>query len=234
MIDPSPPSPTEELDSLASRLTAAAKAAGFIVQDAPDLARDVFKGGEGTDVARLSASDLPEAARALSFGRYTFVLGLLPAEPTPAAIGDCLRRFRNQCVVARSYLSPNQALDLQGILLGPRGSEPSDEWRAHALMVERDDRVARKFAWLRPIDSAGDGQSFSDLLKRTVLARPWHSEATFTMAALDNLNRVAAESQAAVPRDTVDKWVNLALTLQRDPDRLVDELIIAWHQRGTS
>ncbi|WP_421933605.1 ABC-three component system middle component 1 [Phenylobacterium sp.] len=227
-------SPLEELNELAARLAAAAESVGFSPVAAVELERDVFKGGEGTDVARLPATDLPDTVRALSFGRYMFILGLLPVEPSPASIADCVRRFRNQCVVARSYLTPNQALDLQGLLMGPRASEPSDEWRAMSLMVERDDRVARKFVWLRPTNPEGDDISFADLLKRTVLARPWISGATFTMAALDNLNRVAAESQAAVPRDTVDRWVSLSLTVKDDPDKLVEELIKAWNERGSA
>jgi hypothetical protein len=135
-------------------------------------------------------------------------------------------------VVARSYLTPNEALDLQGILLGSRASEPDDDWKAVALLVERDDRVARKFVWLRPGDPDGDDASFADVIRRTVLARPWISGATFTMAALDNLNKVAAQAQASVPRTTVDRWVNLALTERDEPDALVDKLIAAWTERG--
>jgi len=232
MTEPVDTSPSADLDRLHARFWAAAGSVNFSPLDAPELTGDVFKGGDTSDVARLPPSDLPAAVRALRYGRYSCLFGLLPDKPTLGAVNDCLRRFRNQCVVARSYLAPNEALDLQGILLGPRGSEPDDDWKAVALTVERDDRVARKFVWLRPIDPAGDDASFADVISRTVLARPWVSDDTFTMAALDNLNRVAAEAQASVPRTTVDKWVSLALTERDDPDGLVDKLIAAWAERG--
>jgi hypothetical protein len=220
------------LNVLHERLASAATSVGLTASDAPELTGNIFRGGEGAEVARLPPSNLPGVVRALRLGRYAVLLGLLPDQPSIEAVEECLRRFRNQCVVARSYLSANEALDLQGVLVGPRGSEPLDDWRPLALLVERDDRVARKFAWLRPADEAADPVSFAELLKRTFLARPWKNEATFTMAALDNLNRAAAMSDASVPRDTVDEWVKLALTERADPDILVDGLVDAWKRRG--
>ena len=107
------------------------------------------------------------------------MLGVLPETASIDAVRETLRRYRNQCVIARSFLSPNQVLDLQLMLVGPRGSERSAEWRSLALMVERDDRVARKLAWLRPEDPARDPESFADFLKRTFLARPWKIMANF-------------------------------------------------------
>jgi hypothetical protein len=101
-----------------------------------------------------------------------------------------------------------------------------------ALLVERDDRVARKFAWLRPESEEADDASAADLIKRTFLARPWETHATFTMAALDNLNRAAAMWDASVPRDTVDEWVRLALGPKSDADALVEGLVDAWARRG--
>jgi hypothetical protein len=61
-----------------------------------------------------------------------------------------------------------------------------------------------KFAWLRPADEEADDTSFRDVVKRTFLARPWINDATFTMAALDNLNRAAAMWDTTVSRDTVE------------------------------
>jgi hypothetical protein len=222
------------LDQLHGRLATAAEKVGLSAVDAPDLTSNVFMGGSGTEAARLPASDLPSPVRALRIGCYTALLAMLPEQPSLEAVTETLRRFRNQCVVARSYLSPNEALDLQGILVGPRGSEPMDDWRPLALLVERDDRVARKFAWLRPADDSADDASFADLVKRTFLARPWVNESTFTMAALDNLNRAAAMWDASVPRDTVDEWVKLSLGPRDDPDALVSGLVEAWSRRGRS
>lgn len=222
------------LEFLHARLIAHAEAIGLTAMDAPELTASVFRGGEGVQSAHLSPTDLPYPVRALRLGRYAIVIGMLPEQPSVEAVTECLRRFRNQCVVARSFLSANEALDLQVILVGPRGSEPMDEWRPLALLVERDDRVSRKFAWLRPVDLAADEESFQDLVRRTFLARPWVSDSTFTMAALDNLNRAAAMWDATVPRDTVDEWVRLSLSERSDPDALVHDLVNAWAKRGQS
>lgn len=82
--------------------------------------------------------------------------GLLPEMPDETDLADALRRHRNQCVVARAVLPPNAALDLALVFVGPRRSEERDAWRAAALAVERDDRVARKLVWLRPADPLND------------------------------------------------------------------------------
>lgn len=222
------------LNRVHARFIEAAEAVGLAARDAPKLTANVFMGGDGTEAARLPANDLPYPVRALEIGRYKLLLATLPEQPSLEAVTESLRRFRNQCVVARSYLSANEALDLQGVLVGPRGSEPMDEWRPLALLVERDDRVARKFAWLRPADEAADESSFRDLIKRTFLARPWVNNSTFSMAALDNLHRAAAMWDTTVPRDTVDEWVKLSLGERADADALVQGLVEAWRRRGRS
>ena len=104
-----------------------------------------------------------------------------------------------------------------------------DNWQTLALSVERDERVARKLAWLRPAQPSADEASFADFLKRTFLARPWKHQAVFTMAALDNMNKIAAVGD--VPRNTVGEWMRLALT-QPDPSTLVEGLVDAWSRRG--
>jgi len=211
-------------------LRAAAVAVDLEVGNCPELASGIFKGGEDAAAARLDPADLPTSVRALRLGRYIVLIGLLPDQPSTEAVTEALRRYRNQCVIARSYLTPNEALDLHLILVGPRGSERLDEWQPLALIIERDERVARKLAWLRPNEPKADEASFAEFIKRTFLARPWKHEAVFTMAALDNLNRVAAVGD--VPRDTVGEWIKLALTQRDDPSALVDALIDAWTRRG--
>jgi len=227
-------SENDELMGFRARLVKEARVAGLAVSDADALSRDEFNGGAHSDAARLNADDLLRPVAAVRLGRYSVVIGMLPSEASPEAIRETLRRFRNQCVVARSYLQPNEALDLQGLLVGPRGSERDDEWRAVALMVERDDRVARKFVWLRPDAVDADESSFQDLVKRTFLARPWKSEGTFTMAALDNLKRVASTWDSGVPRSTVDEWMELGVSKIDDPDELVGKLVESWSRRGQS
>jgi len=224
-------STAEDLDRLRDRVAGAAQAIGFEPVEAPAVTGRAFKGGEGTESATLSASDLPTETRALRFDRYTFLLALLPDEPALAGVEEAVRRFRNQCVIARSFLPANQALDLQGILMAPRGSDQDDDWRAVSLMVERDDRVVRKFVWLRPKSEAEEDASFEALLRRSALARPWDSDAEFTMAALDNINKLVAET-SAVQRDLMDDWIKLALEDDGNPDELVDQLIEAAKARN--
>jgi ABC-three component (ABC-3C) system Middle Component 1 len=223
--------PTEAtLDWVQAALTTAAIAVDLSVEAAAQLASGMFRGGDSAAAAKLDVSELPTTVRALRIGRYAVLLGLLPETPNSEVVTESLRRYRNQCVIARSYLTPNEALDLQLFLIGPRGSEPSDEWQPLALVVERDERVARKLAWLRPAEASSDEASFADFLKRTFLARPWKHQAIFTMAALDNLNRAAAIGE--VPRDTVGEWIRLALTQSSDSTSLVDGLVDAWSKRG--
>lgn len=221
----------ENLDRLRDRVAAAAQAIGFEPVEVPAMTGRAFKGGDGIESATLSASDLPTETRALRFDRYTFLLAVLPDEPALAGVEEAIRRFRNQCVVARSFLSANQALDLQGILMAPSGSDQDDDWKAVSLMVERDDRVVRKFVWLRPKSESEEDASFEALLRRSALARPWDSDAEFTMAALDNINKLVAET-SAVQRDLMDDWIRLALEDNGNPDELVDQLIEAAKARN--
>jgi hypothetical protein len=200
------------------------------VLHAPELVSAIFRGGEGSEATNLSASDLSSAKLGLRIGRYAVILGLLPGEANLETVRETLRRYRNQCVVARSYLAANQALDLQLMLVGPRGSERQPEWAALALMVERDDRVARKLAWLRPEDPANDGKGFAEFLKRTFLARPWTHKGKFDPAALDRLNSDETEN-IGIPRNTAEEWEAIALRGE-DPTKMVDALLAAWKRRS--
>lgn len=205
---------------------------GFTVETKPTYAGQIFAGGSDTPSARLEASDLPSHVRGLQIGRYAVLLTLLPEAPDEQGIGEVVRRLRNQCVVARSYLSPAGVLDLHAILLGPRGSEGVDRWKALALIAERDERVARKLVWLRPREVSADEQSFADFTKRSFLARPWITDAIFSMAPLDNVSRAAAFDE--VPRDTAGEWIRFASEPDIDPDSLVDQLVASWQRRSAS
>jgi len=204
------------------------------VRQMPQYAERVFAGGGESAAARLETSDLPTHARGLQIDRYAIVLALMPEAPSEERVVDTVRRARNQCVVARSYLTPPGALDLHAILLGPRGSEGVDAWRTFALIAERDERVARKLVWLRPEDPAADEASFAEFTQRTFLARPWVTDAVFSMAPLDNISRAAIAGE--VPRDTASAWIQLASAADRDddwdPDAMVEGMIAAWRQRS--
>lgn len=204
----------------------------LLAETRPNYADRVFAGGSDTSSARLEPSDLPNHVRGLQIGRYAVLLTLLPEAPDEEGVGEVVRRLRNQCVVARSYLSPVAMLDLHAILVGPRGSEGVDRWKAIALIAERDERVARKLVWLRPSEASADAQSFADFARRSFLARPWVTSAVFSMAPLDNVSRASASE--AVPRDTAGEWAGLASEYGLDPDSLVDRLVTSWHRRSTS
>jgi len=215
----------------ADRLSAAARALDLSVEHRPELAGRNFNGGS-TASTSLSPSDLPNESHGIKIARFNIVLGILPDMAAIEAVRETLRRYRNQCVVARSYLNPNETLDLQLMLLGPRSSERQDSWRALALMVERDDRVARKLAWLRPEDPQRDDDSFAEFLKRTFLARPWiRREGEFEDVALDQLSAGNATAPG-LPRTTAEEWERIALDDSKTPDQIVTALVKAWERRG--
>lgn len=219
------------LADFGDRLRQAARALELEVEDRVELASSTFKGGSA-ESTKLSPTDLPAERHAIRIDRFNIVLGALPDVPTPEAVRETLRRCRNQCVVARSFLGTNETLDLQLMLLGPRSSERQEAWRALALMVERDDRVARKLVWLRPEDAQRDEESFADFLKRTFLARPWvHDECRFEDAALDELSGGSATTPG-LPRTIADEWERIALDEKKSPDEIVSALVKAWQRRG--
>jgi hypothetical protein len=219
------------LADFADRLRRAALALDLKVEDRAELASSTFNGGSAKSTS-LSPTDLPAESHAIRIGRFNIVLSALPDVPTMEAVLETLRRCRNQCVVARSFLGTNETLDLQLMLLGPRSSERQEAWRALALMVERDDRVARKLAWLRPEDAQRDEESFADFLKRTFLARPWvHAEGHFEDAALDELSGTSATAPG-LPRTIADEWERIALDEKKSADDIVAALVKAWARRG--
>lgn len=233
MSEVAPPSPAlEALDTGERLLQERASHLGLIVESRTGYAGRIFSGGGDTPSARIEAGDLPNHVRGFQIGRYAVLLTLLPEAPDEAGIGEVVRRVRNQCVVARSFLAPAAALDLYVILIGPRGSEGVDKWKSLALVAERDERVARKLVWLRPRDAGADGQSFEDFTRRSFFARPWVTNAIFSMASLDNVSRALAFDD--LPRDTAGEWIRLATEPELEPDDLAEQLVASWKRRSAS
>lgn len=223
--------PPASLIDFANRLREAAADLDLNVETRHELVSSTFNGGSSKSTS-LSPTDLPAECYAIRINRFNIVLCVLPDIPTLEAVRETLRRCRNQCVVARSYLGTNETLDLQLMLLGPRASERQEAWRALALMVERDDRVARKLAWLRPEDERRDDDSFSEFLKRTFLARPWlYASGKFEDAALDELSG-SSSSTPGLPRTLADDWERIALDENKSSDEIVTALVKAWERRG--
>lgn len=226
-------SPAERiLDWIDGALCDHARAVDLPATAAPELIAPSFGVADASAAARLEPGDLPFVARGIRLGRFAVVLGLLPETSRDEDIADTMRRYRNQCVLARSQLSPAAALDLQLIVTGPRGSDEKDVWRAASLAVERDDRVARKLVWLRPADPAADEESFRAFVKRTFLARPWNTDATFSVASLDGI--MMTVEPGTVPGDTAGKWIKLAAELKDDPAALIDGLVEVWAKRSAA
>ena len=222
----------EILTWLRGKLEATAQANGMSVTHDRALASSVFRGGEQQENAQIQPTDLPSRVVAAKLGRHSVLIGELPSTPSKEAVEDLLRRFRNQAVIARSHLSANEALDLQIILVGPPGSEASEKWSTLALLIERDEKVARKLAWLRPADAISDDKSYREFIGRTFLAQPWVYEGNFVMADLDSLSRVPELGDGTLPRTTAQTWVQLTFQHQDDAATLVDSLIDAWSKRG--
>lgn len=221
-----------DLAEFAERLRRSATELQLLIRERPELTGQSFNGDISTST-QLSVADLPSDSVGISIGRYNVLIGILPDVPASQAVSECLRRYRNQCVVARSFLSGNESLDLQLLLIGPRGSERQDAWRALALMVERDDRVARKLAWLRPEDPRRDDESFAEFVGRSFLARPWQGADSFSDVALDELSGSGAVGEG-LPRTTADEWERIALDSSKEPEELVEELVRAWQKRVAS
>lgn len=190
-----------------------------------------FNGG-ATAATTLSASDLPGECIGLAIGRFALILGVLPDCPSQEAVQEAVRRYRNQCLIARSYLSPSQSLDLQLMLLGPRGSDIDSEWDTLAKLVERDDRVARKLVWLLPEIPDRDEESFNQFIKQTFLARPWRGFSKLEDVELDKLSDAEVKGNG-LPRATVEAFEEIALDDEKTSDEIVDALVKAWQTRST-
>ncbi|MER9554395.1 ABC-three component system middle component 1 [Mesorhizobium sp. M0323] len=229
-------SETSELEPLGefmSRVCGAATERRLLVKEDPRLAGRSFNGGSSA-ATTLEADELPAEVKVLRIGRYTVIFGTLPDAPSLPSVRETLRRYRNQCVVARSFLSANESLDLQLFLVGPRGSEWERKWKSLGLFLERDDRVARKLAWLRPRDAPRDDESFDEFLRRTFLARPWEEDEE-DLRKNQSLD-LDEPTPSGLPRSTAEAFDNIALEGDDDrpADEIVEALIQAWEQRETS
>jgi hypothetical protein len=222
----------EPLEDLCRRVGNAARDRDLSISEHPQLVGRSFSGASSTSTT-LEANELPPKARALKLGRYTVIFGVLPDAPTLPSVRETLRLYRNQCVVARSFLNAHESLDLQLFLVGPRGSEWDKKWKSLGLFLERDDRVARKLAWLRPQDPTRDDESFDEFVRRTFLARPW-SHAGNDVTEDTSLD-LEEPIPTGLPRNTAEEFDNIALESEGMlGEELVEALVRAWERREKS
>ena len=104
---------------------------------------------------------MPLEVAGLIVGGRPVLVGLLPESSDPTEINGAMRRYRNQAVIARSWLTPDETVDLHLFLASPVGAQGELAWRQAALAIERDERVCRKLVWLRPSTEGQEAASFS-------------------------------------------------------------------------
>ena len=218
---------TDSLNDIARRTIVAAQALSLAAEVRPELTSSEFRGGMGEDALR--GSHLPLQVAAVMIGRYPILFGDLPISADVALVRDSMRRYRNQCVVARSYLPPERTLDLQLWLLGPAGSDDDVAWQSLALAIERDDRVARKLVWLPPTSLEKRDVSFAAFIARTFLARPWDVLPAQPSAQLDRLSALlTVASDLGIEQSVLQSWFRLADSDLADGAELIDALVDAW------
>tara|TARA_R110002020_G_scaffold993_6_gene4939 strand:- start:7913 stop:8551 length:639 start_codon:yes stop_codon:yes gene_type:complete len=155
-------------------------------------------------------NDLPKAVTAARVDDIPVLIGELSGTALRASIEPQLRRYRNQTVIARSWLAA-EAPNLQLFLIGPPGSYSRSDWRQLAGEIEADDRTCRKLVWL--FDQAPTLDDAERFLARTFVARPWPAQHQQVL-----LDTVASYT---LP----DGWEEVADDKELDFDGLVEALI---------
>jgi hypothetical protein len=220
---------SERLSEIRDRAKLAAKVVGLDAVTQPDLLSAQFRGGSDSEEV-LKGPNLPLEAQTLTIGRFPVIFGRLPDSADVALVRDSVRRYRNQCVVAKSHMSPERSLDLQLWLVAPDGSDGDSAWIAIAAAIERDDRVCRKLVWLPPVGNEGRTETFSVFVSRTFLARPWAASQSNSFLQLDRLSSPASlAGDLGIQQSVLDRWFELAQDTDfNDGAELVDKLVEAW------
>jgi hypothetical protein len=218
------------IEALSSWLRATATRYGLETIERHELASKAFRGTTdgGEDIG---AEHLPLEVAGLIVGGRPVLVGALPESSDPLEIDGAMRRYRNQAVIARSRLTPDETVDLHLFLASPIGAQGDQAWRQAALAIERDERVCRKLVWLRPLTEDQEAASFNAFAGRTFLARPWRDGPQQTGAQLDRFSRlVDVIGDAGVPRSLVEEWLSLAAEENTEWPELVDRLIEAYRR----
>lgn len=171
--------PTTSRDSIADLLFAAAAELGATVEPlAQQLVGPKFNSEVLSEVAtKLSMNSqggaLPPSVTAAKLDGIPVLMGELSGAPIRGSVEPQLRRYRNQALIARSWLG-SEAPNLQLFLAGPVGALSDSKWRQLAAEIEADDRTCRKLVWL--FESAPSVREAQGFLERTFIASPWPTE----------------------------------------------------------
>jgi len=205
-----------EAPEFADLLLRGAGRVGALVADGPaELVGSRFNSEVLSEAASVSSiarhgNDLPRAVRATRIDDIPVLIGELSGTALRASIEPQLRRYRNQAIIARSWLAA-EAPNLQMFLIAPPGAYIRSDWRQLAAEIEADDRICRKLVWLfDQTPTLDDAEAF---LTRTFVARPWPTHQQQVL-----LDTVASY---ALP----DGWEEAADDKELDFDGLVETLI---------
>ncbi|PMS32806.1 hypothetical protein B0G57_1212 [Trinickia symbiotica] len=203
-----------EVPAFADLLLQAAERIGARVADgAVELVGNRFNSeflSEAVSSIKRHDDDLPKAVRVARIDDIPLLIGELSGTALRASIEPQLRRYRNQAIIARSWLAA-EAPNLQLFLIGPRGAFSRSDWRQLASEIEADDRTCRKLVWL--FDQAPTVDDAEAFLTRTFVARPWPTQQQQVL-----LDTVASY---ALP----DGWEEAVDDKDLDFDGLVEALI---------
>jgi hypothetical protein len=134
--------------------------------------------GNPAEVKETSTADYTNllATRLMStrFGRRVIVVAPL-LEPV---LGRGLGRDALSAIAhLRAHLTDIAAqVDIYLVLVAPPGSDSSEDWRAPARPVERNEHICRTFVWLTPADSFHWPKAMDAFFGRTFLALPFGTE----------------------------------------------------------
>jgi len=215
-----------DLELFSSLFAERARAVGLAFDALSAITGNSFGTGDAA-TTRLGPDQLPDLVYGCLVGRHPLILGILPKIANAESVFASVRRYRNQCVVARSNLTADQALDLNLFLLGPAGSDNDEQWKALGATIERDDRVARKQVWLRPLQADANEDSFRLFCERTFMARPWlKGHPIEAQLALDPIEELFTDEGG--PAGVGRNWFGLADgDIEPGPD-LVEALITQY------
>lgn len=219
------------LDLLLEKIIA--EAPGETLRGDPDelfrteLKASVLLSEQGGTLVPLPDGSLPREVRGLIVGAYPLILGAVQADDVASALAE-IRRFSNQAAVARTWLPPEQADNLQIFLVGPVGSDTASDWRNLQSRVERDEQICRKLIWLPPADEVARNQSLTAFLARTVLVRPWGDDDAAPSGRLDVLESLARAPLApGLPPDLTVAWRDILFKATEASEQTAAALIAA-------